>query len=681
MKKRIIALLLSVLCVCSFGVACDKKGEDSPSQEAGVQPGGKYRYTDGVHNLTAPETEDYIVKNGQCDYKILLPENADANLNVAMSELKFFFAEATGVTLETVVESGNGITHTSSEKYISLGETKMLESAGVEVDSSALGSQGVRIVTKDKTVYVTGATTVGALNGVYSLLNILFDYEQYAYDCYTINETNNVNLRNFDVTDIPDIEMRCSSWLLLENNPENLLYRFRMRGNGEYIMPVGDTENGAAEATIHNSSNILPPSVWKSVYPSWYSDQSGQDADHTQICYTAHGEEEDYNAMVDQIALVIEGSLMKYTPEKYPLRNVVTFTHEDDATAMCKCYHCGEAAKKYGSQSAAAIILCNKVRAKLEDWMNQPENAAYKRDDLVLVFFAYEAFLQAPAHYDEALGKYVVNAPELEMRDDVGVYYAISRGISYQSNLYDERSAEGVEDALKWYDIASSMYLWTYNANFGNYLFRTGGTHFYDTDAYQFFAFGGARLMYNQCDWSGANATSFQMLDIYLDAKMQWDTTQDINILTKKWFKGMFKEAADVMYELYVQENTWALLVAEQTGKIAQTGIINYPIDRAYWQYEMLRGWLDKIDEARALIKKYETRDPATYKILKEHIDIEWVCPAYYMIEYNSDNLKDETYNEMVIYFKTDITELKNFQFAERTFTTIADWAADLSLR
>ena len=105
MKKRIIALLLSALCICSFGVACNKKGEDGPAGDVGEQPREKYRYTDGVHNLTAPETEDYIVRNGQCDYKILLPKNADANLNIAAEELKFFFAEATGVRKNNVTPS------------------------------------------------------------------------------------------------------------------------------------------------------------------------------------------------------------------------------------------------------------------------------------------------------------------------------------------------------------------------------------------------------------------------------------------------------------------------------------------------------------------------------------------------------------------------------------------------
>ena len=680
MKKRIISLLLGVLCVCTSICGCGKKSSGSGSESGTGAESNKYRYTNGVHDFTAPETSDYLVENGRCDYKILMPANADSNLIVAESELKYFFEEATGVKLSTQTESQEGFAHSSTAKYISIGETKMLEDAGVDIKEEVVGSQGVRIVTKDKTVYIAGASTIGTLNAVYTFLNVTFNYEQFAYDCFMIDRTKDVKLRNYDVVDVPDIEMRACPSTLTENNPQNLQYRFRTQIWNAYFMPIGDTESGATTHVVHNTSNVIPKEAETS-RSTWFSDQSGQGGDNTQLCYTAHGNQEDYEALVERIAYVLERSLIQYTPDKYPLRNIIAFTHEDNANVMCRCDSCVAAQEKYGTQSALAIIMANNVRAKLEEWMNKPENAAYKRENLKVVFFAYAAFVDAPAHYDEEQGKYVINHPDLKMRDDVGVFYAISSGFSYQQNIYDEASKEGIENSLKWFDIASSVYLWTYDANFGNFLFRTAGTNFYDTDAYQFFARGNAAFMFKQSAMPTSNVTSFQMLDIYLDSKMQWDTTQDVNELTQRWFKAMFKDAADVMYDLYVQENTWAIVIAYETKQIARTGIINYSISRNYWKYEMLKGWLDQIDEARALIAKYETRDPALYKMLKEHIDIEWVCPAYYMISFNGDSLSTDKYNEMVTYLKTDISAIKDFQFSEKSMSTIGSWSADLSLR
>ena len=673
MIKRIISLLLGAICVCACFCSCKEK-------PVVVEPRDKYKYTQGLHDLTAPETDEYMVKSGKSDYKILMPSKSDSNLTVAESELKYFFEEATGVKLETVVEPESGLTHTENGKYISLGATQMLASSNVDVKEESLGTQGVRIATKDKTVYVAGSTTVGTLNAVYTLLNILFDYEQFSYDCYSLSKKTDVKLRNFNVTDIPDIEMRACPSTLTELNPNNIQYRLRTRSWNEYFMPIGDTESGATTHVCHNTINVIPRGAETS-RENWFSNQSGEGEGNTQLCYTARGNKEDYDALIDRITYVISRSLIKYTPEKYPLRNLIAFTHEDNDTVMCRCDTCLEAEKKYGTQSGAAIVVANDVAAHLQEWMNQPENAEYKRDNLKVVFFAYAAFLDAPAHYDEEQGKYVINHPDLQMRDDVGVFYAISKGLSYQQNLYSEASVEGVENSLKWFDISPSVYLWTYNANFGNFMFRTAGTNFYDTDAYQFFAAGGADLMFMQGAMPSDNVTSFQALDIYLDSKMQWDTTQDINELTQRWFKAMFKDAADVMYQLYVQENNWAIIVANETKKIVQTGIINYSITREYFKYEMLKGWLDKIEEARALVAKYEVSDPALYAIIKEHIDIEWICPAYYMISYNAQSLSNETYNQIVSYFKTDISGLRDFRLSEKSTTTIGTWSAGLSLR
>ena len=81
MKKRIIALLLSLISVCSFAVGCN----DDSDKGGTVAATKKYRYTEGVHDFTAPETNEYMVRDGKSDYKILLPANADSNLIVAES--------------------------------------------------------------------------------------------------------------------------------------------------------------------------------------------------------------------------------------------------------------------------------------------------------------------------------------------------------------------------------------------------------------------------------------------------------------------------------------------------------------------------------------------------------------------------------------------------------------------
>ena len=71
MKKKIIALLLSAISVCSVAAGCKKKTVEEPAE----QTKGKYRYTEGVHDFTAPETDEYMVKGGRCSSAAALGAN------------------------------------------------------------------------------------------------------------------------------------------------------------------------------------------------------------------------------------------------------------------------------------------------------------------------------------------------------------------------------------------------------------------------------------------------------------------------------------------------------------------------------------------------------------------------------------------------------------------------------
>ena len=51
------------------------------------------------------------------------------------------------------------------------------------------------------------------------------------------------------------------------------------------------------------------------------------------------------------------------------------------------------------------------------------------------------------------------------------------------------------------------------------------------------------------------------------------------------------------------------------------------------------------------------------------------------MISYNAQSLSNETYNQIVSYFKTDISGLLDFRLSEKSTTTIGTWSAGLSLR
>ena len=73
MKKihKIIALILGIFTSACFVGGCSKETADAP------RAGTELERYQGTHIYTAPDTAEYLVRNGVCDYKIVIPENAN----------------------------------------------------------------------------------------------------------------------------------------------------------------------------------------------------------------------------------------------------------------------------------------------------------------------------------------------------------------------------------------------------------------------------------------------------------------------------------------------------------------------------------------------------------------------------------------------------------------------------
>lgn len=659
MRKRIISCLLALVTCCTFITACDKGNEEQAAYQA-----KKYTFTDGVHDFTAPETDDYLVKNRNTEYSLVLPEKQGKFITAAESEFKTFFKEATTINIKTVTETGDGLTHNATNKYISIGETKLLESADIDIDYEALGVEGVRIVTKDDTIYLVGGSDQGTLNAVYDFMQIVFNFEIYYHDCWVIDELKDVKLRDFNVTDIPDIEMRNANWGNVQDNVNNIGYRFRMPYTlNDMIMPIGDTEHGAVAQAIHNSDNILPSTYWGVEHPRWFSDAGGK---LPQLCYTAHGDAREYKAMVEQITKVIVNNLKKYPVADFPQYSLMTLTMEDN-WATCSCTACVNAKYMYGTESGAVIVLCNNVMEKVQEEMQKPENEDYYRKDLKLMFFAYHNFVDAPASYSEKQEKFVINHPDLQMRDDVGVYFAQSTGMQYLVNIYDKQNEEARNTCLKWFTMTDNVYMWTYQMNFLSYLMMHDSFNYFTSEAYQFYAAGGVKAFKNQGASQCKDLANFNGLKAFLDYKLGWDCTLDEKELTDEWFEAMYGVTAPIMRELYEAERKHCLLVMNQAGNLSNYKISVNMYLQQYWPLNTLRSWIHSCENALQLAKDtYATYEPETYQMIKEHIDTEWVPNAYLVLKlYEAAYIPTEEYNGYLNYFDEVFTHLGSMTINE----------------
>ena len=89
------------------------------------------------------------------------------------------FKRATNIEIASVRDdSGDPILTDDNAKRISIGETSLITSMTQEeqlafgYDKSILGSDGVRIITKNNTVYILGGSFYGVLYSVYDFMTI-----------------------------------------------------------------------------------------------------------------------------------------------------------------------------------------------------------------------------------------------------------------------------------------------------------------------------------------------------------------------------------------------------------------------------------------------------------------------------------------------------------------------------
>lgn len=126
------------------------------------------------------EKQNVIVEQGKSEYRIVIPQHAEAPLRNAAHEVQASIALATGATLPLCSDEGE-----LPGRVISLGATKQAREAGITTEG--LEDEGFRIATKEGCVYIIGPDTpeggwakaggvsTGTANGVYYFLERYLD--------------------------------------------------------------------------------------------------------------------------------------------------------------------------------------------------------------------------------------------------------------------------------------------------------------------------------------------------------------------------------------------------------------------------------------------------------------------------------------------------------------------------
>lgn len=677
--KKAITLILAAMLVCT-SVACKKGDIGDIGGITGGEDGVRERYTyDGTHVMTATERDDYLIKNGETDYVMVVPAKQDSKLKVAIEEFSYFFTKATDIEMKIVRDDSNDpvLTNTNA-KRISIGETSLVtalnkdEQKGVlGYDVSELGTDGIRIVTLNNTIYILGGASRGVLYGVYDFMQICFNYEFYYRNCIQIDTgVRELKMRAFDVTDIPDVATRprgnpvsvfkdvwdfeYESGLMTKNDATRAQDRYRYLDTTEVYLPIFKDwrQSSAKNYGYHNSADFAYPGCTdRNGNPVWNSKWGGDDG--IQLCYTAHG---DPDALEDLVDLIVDKIIFSLEQPEYEDRIYCGLTVMDGGS-QCKCSSCTEAFENDGGSYAGQIIrVCNKVITKVMEW----RETKGLDDNFYLYYFAYGP-TNVPPVVEDANGEWVAANDEVVCDDHVVTLLCVN---NYETELYwpDDSFAVTLENIEKWGAVTSKMFNWLYQMRYLGYATYRDSITQLNSDFYAYLLKYGTQFIVNQGDWQGESITGWGVLNEYVFSKLMWNTSLKAEDVVKDFFNAMFKGAADTMYQIFEMQR-------EQTTTIAVTQIGENADKMEFNPYTpYLLPMIELYEKALSEISDLETTSPGEYILVKKRIENEYVAPLYLTLSlYGSQSVRPFNDATKQIYKNRliDITEHVFFRISE----------------
>lgn len=627
-KKLRIVLCIMLSAITMVGTACrgnENTSEDIPLPQEEV-----------VLNVV-----DYIVKDGSSDYKIVVSKDASTDILFAANELQAYLALSSGVELPIVTDES--VNYSQSAKLISVGENAILTQAGFTIDKATLKNDGLRYVAKDKSLFLFGGSDIGTLYSVYEYMGEAINFETYSLNTTVYDENVKVlPLYDYDVTSIPSFEKRIAGNGMIKTSA-TALKRFRQSNYVDAFIFVNGRE-------VHNALNYLPFDEYVELHPDWYSttDPNANDGS-LELCYTAHGNEQELTAMVETVAEVMKNHLKQYDG------NIITFTQRDNF-ATCGCTSCRESRAKYSSDAGAIIKICNRVNRIIRAWFETDEGRPYARD-LKILFFAYRKTLGAPVVYDDAQGKYVPIDNEVICDDGVTAFMAPIE-LDYTKSIYDSTNTYYLETFKKWSVVSKEISLWLYQTNF-NYFLAPYDNFGKMQELYQFCEELGVEFLFDQGQGGQAGLpTGFTQLKAYISAELKWDVNVNVSQLTNNFFANVYGPASNVMQTIYNEFRVNSELIkANNTDYGGSSSVYMNVLRQEFWPKNLLLKWRGMIKTSMELIDNLKETQPEIYDRYKTNIQVEavWIDYLLYNLyigqfDVNEKNaIKEELYDALLI--------------------------------
>ena len=613
------------LCAALFfsSAACSKKTNQSSDNSS----------TDSEVETTG----DKLFEHGKSEYTIVIPQEAKEYEEFAASELNYFLELSTGSSLS--VKTDDTVTYSPESKFLSIGQTKFLNESGKTYSYEDLGESGFHLTTKGRTVFMAGAEAEGTLYAVYEFLKYTANYEFFSDDEIVIDKTQELELLDFDVTEVPSLQRRSLGYKPLWDS-KTFTRRLRLVDfDQDYII------NG------HTFGTILPFDEYKD-RPGWFADLS---ASNSQPCLMN-------DEMTEEFIKNCKALIEKDPDGKFFMLG------QNDNGPFCTCAKCSEAKNRYGSLSGVLLDFVNRVTAALDEWLEQ----AYPGRRLIYPTYAYLDTMDPPVKYNTALGKY--DEPKIVPRDNV--YVLITPLSADWTYSFDDPRNSLMNSLINgWGAVTSSLCIYSYCVNFTQYFIPYNNYNIL-AENYKVAEKYGMYAYYEQ----GANqskTTGFSELKFYLISNLLWDCNQDADKLAEKFIRQYYGPAADYMLEYYRMLRMWYGHLQEDLDPPFRTSIYADVCKEMYWPFYLLNNWQKKIfNEAYESMSYLQTIDPESYTKYYNRVKKENLTLTYLFVQLHSSQFTPSQLTDMMQEFEkySSLFQLNYYQEGNYTKNLLEEW-------
>ena len=635
---RVLALL--IVCATLF-TACSQKQQEQSSNEAPktaaknpVDISEPYPVKNALHKISVTDSDRPLVTNGTTEYRII--SGTDSKTVEAVNYLIKYFQKGTGVSLKTATVDE----YTKNGKFIVFNVPELFDVAGLTMPEDEIGSAGYYIKTEGDDVFIATGFP-GAQFGMLAFLKHVLGFTMYSLDTIVYTK-DGATLPDMEIIERPDIEK------FMSNNSVGgyeAAYMMGFSSFNEFIYVRG--------AQWHNTLLVLPTNEYMNDHPKWYSSY-GND-----VCFTAHGDEAELNAMIQEVAKIL---MEEATKEENLNKQYISFTTMDINQA-CECDACLAVKAKYnGTASAAMIQFANRLSRVIQAELQKMADAAgTSKRDLDLLVFAYKAYTVAPAVEKED-GKYEPIDETVVCDPEVVVYYAPIRA-KFTVPFTNYVNIDFEKATRSWGACGQKIFTWSYETNFSHYMYPYNN---WDSvaETYRFLLDQGSVYVTSQGQWNTTGHTGFTDFKDYINACATLDLSRSFADVKQEFFTNYYREASAPMLQ-YFDELSAYMRYIEETYPAEYSGGLYDNIEQSkFWPSSLLFRWQDLLDEAYAAIEVHKNNN-SLYQTLKNHIDLESIFIRYALITHHGGKFSSTELKEMQSAFAEDCTRLGVKRYAE----------------